>query len=32
MEEVGFREVELYGDLNPYGPEAKRLIAVGRRP
>ena len=34
MEEVGFREVELYGDFhgNPYGPEAKRLIAVGRRP
>lgn len=33
LEEVGFREVELYGDFegSPYGPEAKRLIAVGRR-
>ncbi|MBC7098353.1 hypothetical protein H5T52_04435 [Candidatus Bipolaricaulota bacterium] len=34
MEEVGFVEVELYGDFqgSPYGPEARRLIATGRRP
>ena len=34
MEEVGFQEVKLYGDFEgaPYGPEARRLIAVGRKP
>lgn len=34
MEEVGFQGVRLYGDLQggPYGPEARRLIGVGRKP
>jgi len=34
LEEVGFEEVKLYGDFsgNPYGPEARRLVAVGRKP
>ena len=31
MEQVGFAHVKLYGSIDgdPYGPEAKRLIAVG---
>lgn len=31
--QTGFGSVELFGDLDgaPYGPEAKRLIAVGRK-
>jgi ubiquinone/menaquinone biosynthesis C-methylase UbiE len=34
MEHVGFTDVRLYGSLDgiPYGPDAKRLIAIGRRP
>lgn len=34
MEQVGFVDVRLYGDLEggPYGPEAERLVAVGRKP
>lgn len=34
MEQVGFRDVRLYGDLSgaPYGRGARRLIAVGRKP
>ncbi len=34
MEQAGFSGVRLYGDLQgaAYGPEAQRLIAVGRRP
>lgn len=33
LEDVGFGEVQLFGDFsgNPYGPEARRLIAVGRK-
>lgn len=33
MEAAGFRNVKLYGSLDgePYGPEAKRLIAVGTK-
>jgi SAM-dependent methyltransferase len=33
MEQVGFEEVKLYGNLdgNNYGPEAVRLIAVGKK-
>jgi SAM-dependent methyltransferase len=33
MEHVGFRRVELYGSLkgDGYGPDAERLIAVGRK-
>jgi SAM-dependent methyltransferase len=33
LEDAGFESVRLYGDLdgNPYGPDAKRLIAVGRK-
>ncbi len=31
--EAGFKEISLFGDLdgNPYGPEAKRLIAVAKK-
>ena len=31
MEQVGFVDVKLYGNINgaPYGPEAKRLIGIG---
>jgi hypothetical protein len=34
MEMAGFSPVKLYGNLegDPYGPQAKRLIAVGRKP
>ncbi len=34
MEQAGFSDVRLYGDFDgrEYGPEAKRLVAVGRRP
>ena len=34
MEQVGFADVKLYGDVDgtPYGPEAKRLIAIGSKP
>jgi SAM-dependent methyltransferase len=34
MEQVGFVGVTLYGNLNgdEYGPDAQRLIAVGRKP
>jgi len=34
LEGVGFRDVRPYGDLdgNEYGPEADRLIIVGRKP
>jgi SAM-dependent methyltransferase len=34
MEMAGFSDVKLYGNLeaDPYGPQAKRLIAVGRKP
>jgi hypothetical protein len=34
MESAGFSHVKLYGSLegDPYGPQAKRLIAVGRKP
>ena len=34
MERVGLVDVKLYGDINgdSYGPEAKRLIAVGWKP
>jgi len=33
LEDVGFRDVRLLGDLagTPYGPEARRLVAVGRK-
>ena len=33
LEDAGFQSVKLYGDLDgsPYGPDAKRLIAVGRK-
>jgi hypothetical protein len=33
LEDVGFSRVMLYGDLegNPYGIDAKRLIAVARK-
>jgi SAM-dependent methyltransferase len=33
MEQVGFADVKLYGSLDgiPYDPEAKRLIAIGRK-
>jgi SAM-dependent methyltransferase len=33
LDEAGFSEVKLYGDLdgNPYGTEAKRLIALARK-
>ena len=32
MLQAGFAQVRLYGgiDGNPYGPNAKRLVAVGR--
>ncbi len=34
MEQVGFKEIDLYGDFdgNEYGYDAQRLIAVGKRP
>ena len=34
LEEVGFDGVKLYGDFlgNPYGPEARRLLAIARKP
>jgi SAM-dependent methyltransferase len=34
MEHAGFVGVKLYGNIqgDPYGPDAKRLIAVGRKP
>jgi hypothetical protein len=34
MEKAGFRDVKLYGNMegDPYGPSARRLIAVGRKP
>jgi len=34
MEHVGFATVTLYGNLDgdPYGPNAERLIAIGRKP
>jgi SAM-dependent methyltransferase len=34
MEMAGFSHVKLYGNMDgdPYGPSAKRLIAVGRKP
>ena len=34
MERAGFASVSLYGNLDgaPYGPDAERLIAVGRKP
>jgi SAM-dependent methyltransferase len=34
MEKAGFRDVELYGNMegDAYGPDAKRLVAVGRKP
>jgi hypothetical protein len=34
MEQVGFVDIKLYGNLNgdPYGPDATRLVAVGRKP
>jgi SAM-dependent methyltransferase len=34
MEQVGFADVKLYGNLDgeEYGPNAQRLIAVGRKP
>jgi SAM-dependent methyltransferase len=34
MEHAGFTDVKLYGNLNgdEYGPNAERLIAVGRKP
>ena len=34
MEQAGFEPVELYGNMNGdvYGPNAKRLVAVGRKP
>ena len=34
MEQVGFADVKLFGNLDgaEYGPDAQRLIAVGRRP
>jgi hypothetical protein len=34
LEEVDFDGVKLYGDFwgNPYGPEARRLLAIGRKP
>ena len=34
MESVGFRDIKLYGNLagEVYGPDAERLIAVGRKP
>jgi 2-polyprenyl-3-methyl-5-hydroxy-6-metoxy-1,4-benzoquinol methylase len=34
LELAGFEDVKLYGNLDgePYGPEARRLIAVGRKP
>ncbi|NQT93044.1 MAG: hypothetical protein HQ559_09795 [Lentisphaerae bacterium] len=33
MEQAGFKDVTLYGNLDghDYGPNAQRLIAVGRR-
>jgi hypothetical protein len=33
LESVGFGAVEIYGDLEgmPYGPRAKRLVAVARK-
>jgi hypothetical protein len=34
MEQAGFNPVQLYGNMNGdvYGPNAKRLVAVGRKP
>jgi len=34
MEQVGFTEVQLFGNLDGdrYGPDAQRLIAIGRKP
>ena len=34
LEQVGFRDVRLYGNFNgdEYGPNARRLIAVGHKP
>jgi hypothetical protein len=34
LESVGFRDVKLYGSLSgdEYGPDAERLIAVGKKP
>jgi SAM-dependent methyltransferase len=34
LQGVGFRDIKLYGNMegDPYGPSAKRLIAVGRKP
>ena len=34
LEAAGFGEVKLYGNFegDPYGPDARRLVAVGRRP
>jgi hypothetical protein len=33
LESAGFEDVKLYGSLDgdPYGPDARRLIAVGRK-
>ena len=34
LQGAGFRDIQLYGNMegDPYGPSAKRLIAVGRKP
>lgn len=34
LEAAGFDEVKLYGNLegDPYGPDARRLVAVGKKP
>jgi hypothetical protein len=34
MEHAGFRDVKLHGSLqgDAYGPEAERLVAIGRKP
>jgi SAM-dependent methyltransferase len=34
MQNVGFVDIQLYGSFDgiPYGPDAKRLVAVGRKP
>ena len=33
MQSTGFVDIQLYGSVDgiPYGPDAKRLIAVGRK-
>jgi SAM-dependent methyltransferase len=34
MQHAGFVDIQLYGSIDgiPYGPDAKRLVAVGRKP